>query len=208
MIKKRMLLIKKTAIYLGAMILLSVTLTGCMGKTEKVSDTPNSMDSDIDIRDSSQEAEDMQTEVKEEAAFPGSYAVPEGWVKAENHSTEGKTFYVEEGHEEDALPDNISVEIGSNSYGAEEHEKFCDAIVRQLAMQLQGTDAEVTGDGTNTDQDYVVYIFTISGEDVVTKQYYVVGDRQYCLVHLTNFTGSESADEAAWAIVNSFVWSE
>ena len=29
-------------------------------------------------------------------------------------------------------------------------------------MQLQGTDAELTGDGTYTEQDYIVYIFTIS----------------------------------------------
>lgn len=27
-------------------------------------------------------------------------------------------------------------------------------------------------------------------------------------VHLMNFTGAESADEAAWAIANRFGWSE
>ena len=73
-------------------------------------------------------------------------------------------------------------------------------------MQLQGVDAELTGDGTYTEQDYIVYIFTISEKDVVTKQYYIVGDQRYCLIHLTNFTGSESANEAARAMADSFVW--
>ena len=127
-------------------------------------------------------------------------------MKAEQHSTEDKVFYVEQGHENDELPDNISVEIGTNRYSEEEHVQFRDAIVRQLMAQLQGVDAELTGEGTNTEQEYVVYIFTVSNAGVITKQFYVVGDQRYCLVHLTNFTGSESADQAAWAIVNSFVW--
>ena len=132
--------------------------------------------------------------------------MPEGWAKVERYSTENKIFYAEEGHEDDEMPDNISIEVGTNRYSADEHEKFRDAILRQLAMQLQGVDAELTGDGTFTEQDYVVYIFTISQEDVVTKQYYIVGDQRYCLVHLTNFTGSESVDEAARAMADSFVW--
>lgn len=138
--------------------------------------------------------------------FPGSYTVPEGWVKVEKYSTADKIFYVEEGHEDDELPDNISIEVGTNRYSADEHEKFRDAIVRQLTMQLQGVDAMLTGDGTYTEQDYIVYIFTITEEDVVTKQYYIVADQRYCLLQLTNFTGSESANEAAQAMADSFVW--
>ena len=124
----------------------------------------------------------------------------------ERYSTENKIFYAEEGHEDDEMPDNISIEVGTNRYSADEHEKFREAILRQLAMQLQSVDAELTGDGTFTEQDYIVYIFTISQEDVITKQYYIVGDQRYCLVHLTNFTGSESVDEAARAMADSFVW--
>ena len=55
-----------------------------------------------------------------------------GWVKAEQYSTENKVFYVEEGHEEDAQPDNISIEIGTSRYAAEEHEQFRDAIAPSL----------------------------------------------------------------------------
>ena len=75
-------------------------------------------------------------------------------------------------------------------------------------MQLAGVDATFTGDGSFTDQDYILYTFTITEEDMVTTQFYIVGDQRYCLVHLTNFTGSEAATEAAKAIVDSFVWSE
>ena len=138
--------------------------------------------------------------------FPGSYTVPDGWVKMEKYSTEDKIFYAEEGHEEDELPDNISVEVKTNRYSAEDHMEFRDAIVRQLTMQASRVGAELTGEGTFTDQEDVLYIFTISEEDVVTKQFYIVGDKRYCLIHLTNFTGSESADEAAQAMADSFVW--
>ena len=138
--------------------------------------------------------------------FPGSYIVPDGWVKMEKYSTEDKIFYAEDGHEEDELPDNISVEVKTNRYSAEDHMEFRDAIVRQLTMQASRVGAELTGEGTFTDQEDVLYIFTISEEDVVTKQFYIVGDKRYCLIHLTNFTGSESADEAAQAMADSFVW--
>lgn len=141
-----------------------------------------------------------------ETDFPGSYTVPDGWVKLEKCSTKDKLFYVEEGRENDELPDNISVEIGTNRYSADEHEKFRDAIVRQLTMQIQGLDAELTGSGTFTAQEDVLYIFTISEKDVVTRQFYIVGDQRYCLIHLTNFTGSEQANDAARAMADSFAW--
>lgn len=40
----------------------------------------------------------------------------------------------------------------------------------------------------------------------MTKQFYIVDDQRYCLIHLTNFTGSERADEVAQAMADSFVW--
>lgn len=156
------------------------------------------------------EKEDAQQpeaeEPVEENALPGTWTVPEGWVKAEKYSTENKIFYVEEGHEEDEQPDNISIEVGTNRYSAEDHMNFRDAIVRQLTMQASSVGAELTGEGTFTAQEDVLYIFTISEEGVETKQFYIVGDQRYCLVHLTNFTGFESAGEAARAIADSFTW--
>lgn len=138
--------------------------------------------------------------------LPGSWTVPEGWVKAEQYSTKDKIFYVEEGHEEDERPDNISIEVGTNRYSAEQHMEFRDAIVRQLTMQAAAAGGELTGEGTFTEQEDVLYIFTISEEGAVTKQFYIVGDKRYCLIHLTSFTGSEGGEEAARAMADSFAW--
>lgn len=143
---------------------------------------------------------------KEQPDFPGTYTVPDGWVRLERYSTSDKIFYAQEGHEDDDLPDNISIEVGTNRYSADEHMQFRDAIMRQLAAQLQDLDAGLIGEGAFTEQEYVVYIFTIREEDAVTKQYYIVDDRRFCLIHVTNFTGSESVYEAAQVMADSFVW--
>lgn len=148
------------------------------------------------------------TEPEEETAFPGSYTVPEGWVKAESHSTAEKIFFAEEGHENDMRPDNISIEVGKNKYKSDEHERFREAILRQLLMQTQGLSAELSGSGTYTDQGYVLYTFTIKESGVTTVQHYIVDDYRYCLIHLTDFSGEESNYEAAQALADSFVWAD
>ncbi len=199
MVKQKFL--KRAAFALSLLLLLG-SLAGC-GKTPGKN---TSSETDTPSAPSSSQPNQSAPPKESETAFPGTYTVPQGWVKMGKYSTENKIFYVQEGHEDDELPDNISIEVGTNRYSADEHEKFRDAIVRQLAMQLQGLDAKLTGDGTHTKQDYVVYIFTISEAEMVTKQYYIVGDQRYCLLHLTNFTNSESANEAAQAMADSFVW--
>lgn len=197
MMKQKIL--KRAALTLS-LLLLAASLAGCAG-------TPGeSASGETDTPSTSGGQSEPSAPRESETGFPGSYTVPEGWVKVEKHSTENKIFYVEDGHEDDELPDNISIEVGTNRYSAGEHEKFRDAIVRQLTMQLQGIDAELTGDGANTEQDNIVYIFTISETDVVTKQYYIVGDQRHCLLQLTNFTGSESVNETVQAMVDSFAW--
>lgn len=160
-------------------------------------------------------ASEEQTETTQEKAISKSsegeesYEVPTGWVKADKYSTKNKIFYVQEGHEDDAQPDNISIEIGKNKYSSDDHLKFRDAILNQLMMQLKNApDTMLYGDGTYTDQGYTLYIFTIEEETtgIVTRQYYIVGDMRYCLIHLTNFSGSEECAQAARAIADSFVW--
>lgn len=134
------------------------------------------------------------------------YAVPSGWVQAEEYSSNEKIFYVQEGHESDNLPDNISVNVGSDKYGAQEHEDFRETIVSQLLAQIGDSNAEFYGDGTFTDNGDVLYIFTIVEEDCTTIQYYIVGENKFCLVHLTNFSGSENANKAALKLAKSVVW--
>lgn len=137
----------------------------------------------------------------------GAYTVPAGWVESELYSSDDKFFYLRAGEEELKTPDNVSVEVGENRYAADEHEQFRDAIVRQLMFQIQEVEGvNLLGDGTYTQQGDILYIFTIEEPDVVTRQYYIVGDHRYCLIHLTNFTDSEDAEDAARQMADSFVW--
>nr|WP_297274847.1 hypothetical protein [uncultured Agathobaculum sp.] len=181
---------------LGVMLL----LTGC----------GNSGNTDLIEPDNSMSESSVTDQVGEDS-FPGTYTVPDGWIKADDHSTNGMTFYVEEGHENDELPDNISISVGDCPYSLDEHTTFRDAIMRQLTVQLGSSDVKLTGSGSNTAQDYVLYNFTIEDTDgTITDMYYILKDYGFCLVQATNFTGSEneSISKAAQSIVDSFVWNE
>lgn len=136
----------------------------------------------------------------------GGYTVPEGWEESSQYSAGGKYFYLPADQKDAEYPDNVSVETGTNRYAAEEHEQFREAVMSQLMAQLQGVDAELLGDGTFTNAGDVLYVFTIQEPDVVTRQYYVVGDQKYCLIHLTNYTGGQEADDAARLMAESFRW--
>ncbi len=135
----------------------------------------------------------------------GSYTVPAGWVELDG-GLSGKYFYLPEDQQDEEYPDNISVESGSNRYAAEDHIQFRQAIVSQLSAQIQGLDATLLGDGTFTDAGDYLYAFTITEPDVTTRQYYVVGDQKYCLIHLTSFTGAQEAFDAAAQIASGFQW--
>lgn len=183
--------------------LMATCLLGGCTKTEPPTTNPN------------QTTAQSTTENKETAEntdFPGTYTVPEGWVKSEYYSSPDKVFYIEAGDETDGkpdtVPDNISVNFGKNKYSQDEHEAFREAILKQLLMQLQGTKAQLDGAGTFTPEGYPLYIFTITEEEsgIVTEQYYVVGDHQFCLIHATNFTQSETIHEAVQQMADSFVW--
>jgi len=206
---------KKISAILLVMLLL---LAGCGEKTPVPTSTPRPTptltptptSTPTPTPDVSQGLDQPSDVEVEKTAIPGSWTVPDGWVKMDQYSSAKKIFYVEEGHEDDELPDNISISVGRNRYSAEEHVQFRQAIVQQLVMQISGADAALTGNGSYTEQGYNLYTFTITEEEegIVTTQFYIVGDQRYCLVHLTNFTGSERPLEVAQAIVNSFVWSE
>ena len=180
--------------------ILMCLFAGC--SSEKTASPPLANPSSLEQEEVSQDKDEP------ESSFPGTYTKPDGWVKAEEYSTEEKIFYIQEGCEGEEKPDNISINIGSNRYSAEDHMSFREAIVKQLLAQLEGIKAQLTGTGTYTHQGYPVYIFTIDEEEtgIVTKQYYIVGDYQYCLIHLTNFSGSENVEQAAQVMADSFLW--
>ena len=140
----------------------------------------------------------------------GTYTVPAGWVESVIYSSEDKFFYMKAGTEGEEEPNNISINAGTNRYSLEEHEQFRDAILRQLLYQVQGMEANLTGDGYFTEADIMVYKFQITHEDsdVITTQYYLVNNYSYVLVHETTFSEPEETDTVAEAIVESFRWPE
>lgn len=195
---------RKFALLLAALLLLA----GCGGDSEEGQETSTSSEGQVSQQAEETKTKDTQAEEKEPVELPGTYTVPEGWVELEQYSTGGAFFYVQEGQENEAYPDNIAISVGENPYSLEEHELFREAIVQQLMMQLQGVKGDLKADGTHTAQDYILYTFMIDEGGIITKQFYIVDDYRFCLVHLTNFSRSEDANAAAQAMVDSFVWTE
>lgn len=139
----------------------------------------------------------------------GTYEIPVDWIESVAHSTNDKFFYVKEGQENENRPNNISINEGSNKYAANEYENFRMAILNQLSMQIGGDEnVEVTANGSNTKNGYVVYTFNIKDQDNTTTQYYIVGDYKYILVHETTFGDSAETDSAAQKIIDTFKWKE
>ena len=196
---------KFKSVMLVAMVLsMGLIVTSCMSSPltwlSGVSDEQSRSDESGDYSKSDGENSDLE--------IPDTYKVPEGWVKAEEYSTDDKYFYCRSGEESNQQPDNIAISVGENDYKAQDHMKFKDAILSQLMDQLDGSGAEINGDGTYTDQDYVLYIFTVTETNgMVTKFYYIVDDYRFCMVQSTNVDGAEDVDKAAEEMVNSFTWS-
>lgn len=139
----------------------------------------------------------------------GSYELPKNWIESNEHSTKKKFFYVLKGHEQDRQPNNISVNSGTNKYAKEDHGKFRMAILSQISLQIKSeSDTDINANGSTTDTGEILYTFIIKENDVVTTQYYIVGDYKYILIQETAFKDSEETDLAAKNIVNSFQWKE
>lgn len=136
----------------------------------------------------------------------GTYRI-DGLVKRLDHSTKDKVFYVLEKDEKVSVPDNISVNVGTNYYKKEDHLIFRRAIQEQLYKQV-GKNATVRGSGITTTKGNTVYKFIITKMNSKTEitQYYIVGDYKYVLVYETNFTANPDLDNATYNIVDTFEW--
>ena len=136
----------------------------------------------------------------------GTFSIPETWIKREDHSTASKLFFAN-GSDTRNIPNNISVEMGTNKYSSDDHMSFRQAITQQLANQVKGYGATVNGSGSTTKEGYIIYTFKIDMGSQLTIQHYIVGDYKYVLVHETIWDGDSSdTDNAAKTIVNSFKW--
>ena len=101
--------------------------------------------------------------------------------------------------------------MGTNKYSSEEHEKFKTAILNQLSMQISSSnDLKINANGSYTkDNNYVVYEFDIyeEKENITTKQFYIVGDYKYVLIHETIYDQTDKdIDIVAKKMVDSFKW--
>lgn len=139
----------------------------------------------------------------------GSYTVGNGWEESKSHSTKSKFFYVKNGEDNEKKPNNISINQGTNKYKKEEHMQFKDAIYAQLAKQTPKK-AVINAAGSNTEKGEILYTFVIEDSNSVIKQYYIVGDNKYVLIHETVFNKDDESkvDEIALKMVNSFEWND
>ena len=140
----------------------------------------------------------------------GSFIVAEGFGEAKEQSGGGRYFYVVEGHEHDARPNNISINMGHQNYNLDESEKFAESTTWQLNMQIKqyGMDASVYGSSGKTDAGDIMYIFDIkfNNSDEIDRQYYILRDKKYVMVFMSNFDGDESVNKAAELMAKSFEW--
>lgn len=138
----------------------------------------------------------------------GSYTIPSTWTKRDDHSTANKYFFANK-NDNNTIPDNISVEMGTNKYSKDDHMAFNRAILAQLSMQVKGSGMTINGSGSTTKNGYPVYTYRMTGKGQTIVQHYIVGDYKYVLVHETIWHGdTKDTDDAAKAIVNSFKWKE
>ena len=140
----------------------------------------------------------------------GSFIVADGFGEAKEQSGGGRYFYVVEGHEHDARPNNISINTGHQNYNLDESERFAESTTWQLNMQIKqyGMDAVVYGSSGKTDAGDIMYIFDIKFNDSneIDRQYYILRDKKYVMVFMSNFDGDESVNKAAELMAKSFEW--
>ena len=115
------------------------------------------------------------------------------------------------GTENDNRPNNISINRGTNKYKKEEHNLFKEAIYKQLVYQTSSQkDTTINGAGSKTENGDILYTFIIKSNESVTKQYYIVGNYEYILVHesVWNLDDEDEVDDVAKQIVNTFEWTK
>ena len=140
----------------------------------------------------------------------GTFNIPDGWAEAKEQSGHGRYFYVLKGHEHDAMPNNISINMGHQNYNLDESEKFAESTMMQLSMQIKqyGANATVSGSSGTTDAGDIMYIFDIkfNDSDEIDRQYYILRDKKFVMVFMTNFDNNDEVNKAAELMAKSFEW--
>lgn len=205
----------KKSLYL--LPLMIVMLSACGNKQADVAVTTKADESTVEATQKDETTADATQ--KDDAATKdskriekefGSFIVAEGFGEAKEQSGGGRYFYVVKGHEHDARPNNISINTGHQNYNLDESEKFAESTTWQLNMQIKqyGMDAVVYGSSGKTDAGDIMYIFDIkfNNSDEIDRQYYILRDKKYVMVFMSNFDGDESVKQAAELMAKSFEW--
>lgn len=205
----------KKSLYLLPLII--VMLSACGNKQADVAATAKADESAVEatqkdeITVAATQKDDAATKDSKrvEKEF-GSFIVADGFGEAKEQSGGGRYFYVVEGHEHDARPNNISINTGHQNYNLDESEKFAESTTWQLNMQIKqyGLDAVVYGSSGKTDAGDIMYIFDIkfNDSDEIDRQYYILRDKKYVMVFMSNFDNDESVNKAAELMAKSFEW--
>lgn len=195
----------KKSLYL--LPLMIVMLSACGNKQADVAATAKADESTVAATQKDDAATKDSKRVEKEF---GSFIVAEGFGEAKEQSGGGRYFYVVEGHEHDARPNNISINTGHQNYNLDESEKFAESTTWQLNMQIKqyGLDAVVYGSSGKTDAGDIMYIFDIkfNDSDEIDRQYYILRDKKYVMVFMSNFDNDESVNKAAELMAKSFEW--
>ena len=206
----------KKSLYL--LPLMIVMLSACgnkqanVGTSAKVEDSTvnTSQNENSSTKEASQKDDNTTKDGQRVEKEFGSFIVAEGFGEAKEQSGGGRYFYVVEGHEHDARPNNISINTGHQNYNLDESEKFAESTTWQLNMQIKqyGMDAVVYGSSGKTDAGDIMYIFDIkfNDSDEIDRQYYILRDKKYVMVFMSNFDGDESVNKAAELMAKSFEW--
>ena len=195
----------KKSLYLLPLII--VMLSACGNKQADVAATAKADESTVAATQKDDAATKDSKRVEKEF---GSFIVAEGFGEAKEQSGGGRYFYVVEGHEHDARPNNISINTGHQNYNLDESERFAESTTWQLNMQIKqyGMDAVVYGSSGKTDAGDIMYIFDIkfNDSDEIDRQYYILRDKKYVMVFMSNFDNDESVNKAAELMAKSFEW--
>ena len=205
----------KKSLYLLPLII--VMLSACGNKQADVAATAKADESTVEATQKDETT--VAATQKDDAATKdskrvekefGSFIVAEGFGEAKEQSGGGRYFYVVEGHEHDARPNNISINTGHQNYNLDESEKFAESTTWQLNMQIKqyGLDAVVYGSSGKTDAGDIMYIFDIkfNDSDEIDRQYYILRDKKYVMVFMSNFDNDEYVNKAAELMAKSFEW--
>ena len=206
----------KKSLYL--LPLMIVMLSACVNKQADVGTSAKVEDSTVNTsqnensstKEASQKDDNTTKDGQRVDKEFGSFIVAEGFGEAKEQSGGGRYFYVVEGHEHDARPNNISINTGHQNYNLDESEKFAESTTWQLNTQIKqyGIDASVYGSSGKTDAGDIMYIFDIkfNDSDEIDRQYYILRDKKYVMVFMSNFDGDESVNKAAELMAKSFEW--